>query len=267
MKFLCDKSHLEAALSPLLPMVPAKETNKPALRCVHLVTSGEELVLQATNMETSIETRIDSVKIDQEGACIVPARQLAELLSTINDATVTLELRGETLFVPTSSGEFEIVTGDVVDFPGLSFTADGAGVEIPIPVFRELLHSTEFACAKEATRYAMNGLLVQIREGNLHLVATDGRRLAVNGSPLEGVDDFEGEALLPSRSLQNAVRAADSLGEDTMQLHFGENSVFLSLGTTLISMQRIAGSFPDYQNVLPQGCSIRVHGVFWIRFL
>ncbi len=254
MKFLSDKSHLEAALSPLLPMVAAKETNM-ALRCVHMIAKGEELVLQATNKETSIETRIDSVKIDEEGACIVPARQFAELLSTINDATVTFELRGETLFVPTSSGEFEIVTGDVVSFPGLSFMAKGEGVDIPIPAFRELLNTTEFACAKEATRYAMNGLLVQVKDKHLHLVATDGRRLAVNGSPLEGVDNFEGEALLPNRSLQNAVRAADSRGEDSMQLHFGDSSVFMSFGTMLISMQKIAGSFPDYQNVLPQGCT------------
>jgi DNA polymerase III beta subunit len=186
MKFLCDKNRLESAITPMLPAIQHKDTPKPGLRCVHIEASNEELILRATNMEISFETRIESVKVDQEGVGLVPAKQFHELLSTIHEPTVRIELTGDTLHLPTSSGDFELVTSDPEDFPGLSFESESAGIDLPVPVLKELLHSTEFACAREATRYAMNGLLVQIKDGSLHLVATDGRRLAVNGNPTRG---------------------------------------------------------------------------------
>lgn len=42
-----------------------------------------------------------------------------------------------------------------------------------------MIRRTHFAAHAEKTRYAMNGLLVDIKGDRLHVVATDGKRLAL----------------------------------------------------------------------------------------
>ncbi len=255
MRFLCDKTRLEAAISPMLAAIPAKDPPKPALKNLFLEAVDDGLVLRASNMEISIESRMDSVKVSEPGQCLVPARQLYELLKEISDPTVSLERDGDTVVLPTSSGKFEIVSSNAEEYPELNFEADGAGIELPLDSLRELYAATEFACAKEATRYAMNGVLVRVADEKIHFVGTDGRRLALASMNLEEGKQAELEALIPNKSFHSAIRVIEGSKQDFVSVHFGESGVLFTLPDVRVSIQKIVGSFPDFDTVIPRGTS------------
>lgn len=269
MKFLCDKYRLESALSPILAAIPSKDGPKASLKSV-LISAGEDsLLLRGSNLELSIETRLDTVKVEAGGECLVPARPLAALLREITDPTVHIEVKEDRLSIPTSSGNFDIVTGDPVEFPEIGFESDGTVVQLPIEQMNHLYSTTEFACAREATKYAMNGIMFQVKEQTLTFVATDGRRLAINSHPLEVAPNIEIDALLPHRSFGATIKALVGLTDGEVKdgsggssalvsVSFNEGSVCFSVPAGRISIQKIMGSFPDFNNVIPQDISTTV---------
>ena len=60
-------------------------------------------------------------------------------------------------------------------------------LEMPSGVFHRMIQETMFAAAREETRYAINGVLVDAGGGCVRLVATDGRRLAISYENLHSV--------------------------------------------------------------------------------
>jgi len=106
----------------------------------------------------------------------------------------------------------------------------------------------------------MNGILLAAKNGKLSTVGTDGRRLALISTPLEKPDELSDgpdgwQALLPHKSLTAAIRALDSLTGDEVGMHINEGSVCFTVPDASLSVQRIQGAFPDYDKVVPQGCS------------
>ncbi len=258
MKILCDRTALCEALSPILPAIPTKEPPKPACKNLHMEAEGERLILEGTNLELAITSQIDSVKVESPGEVLVPARPFYSLLTEINDPTLELVLEDGNLLVPTGSGEYRIVVSDA-DFPEITFESEAKGIEIPVEILNRLFQSTEYACAKEASRYAMNGVLLRIREGKLTFVGTDGRRLAMASESLPEVPETLGaEALLPHTCLGSALRSITSLGGESATLFFGESYVCFSSGRTKVSVQMIRGTFPDFDSVIPQDMSNKV---------
>lgn len=256
MKFLCDRGRLEGALSPILPAIPTKDAAKPALKSLYLAAEEDALILRGSNMELSVEIRLDEVKVEKPGACLVPARPFYSLVHEVPDPTVRIEVNKGTLVLPSSSGKFELVTGPADDYPELDFGRSGGVLDVPVELLQRHYQSTEFACAREATRYAMNGILLSFGTGKLTTVATDGRRLAMTTSPLES-DAPKGDelqALLPHRSLGAAVKAIAALSNESVSVRFGD-AVSFTVPNGTISVQRINGAFPDFNTVIPRDCS------------
>ncbi|MFQ5506340.1 MAG: DNA polymerase III subunit beta [Planctomycetota bacterium] len=257
MRFLCDKSRLESAVAPLLLAIPSKESPKPCLKCIHLEADTDHLFLKGSNTELSIEVKLDSVKVQETGQALIPARPFHSLLRELSDPTVEIEVQDGSLVLPTSTGEFRIVTANPEDFPELDFSTGGEGFEVQIGLLARLFQSTEFACAREATKYAMNGVMIAFKSETVTLVATDGRRLAMNSSPYgasfsEPAESEDQRVLLPQRSFAAAIRAMDDLPGEKVVIGVREGSVSFTLPGRRVSVQQIMGDFPDYEAVIPR---------------
>ena len=76
---------------------------------------------------------------------------------------------------------------------------------------KQLIGQTLFAAAKESTRYAFNGVLVNAKAKKLNLVSTDGRRLAqARGELVTDKTSKEGvKAIIPAKALQLVDKLID----------------------------------------------------------
>jgi len=73
---------------------------------------------------------------------------------------------------------FKIYTQPVDSFPPIPSFEGKPEFEIAGGQLRQLIGQTVFAAAREASRYAFNGILMAIKGKRSQLVGTDGRRLA-----------------------------------------------------------------------------------------
>jgi len=115
-----------------------------------------------------------------------------------------------------------------------------------------LLDQVHFAMAVHDIRYYLNGILF-IAEGKaLTLVATDGHRLALAQTTLEGEVPSRQEVILPRKTvleLQRLLKVDDS----AIEMKFAHNQAKFTFSGMEFVTKLVEGKFPDYNRVIPKG--------------
>ena len=224
MKILCDRAALLEAVSVVSSVVPSK-TTKPILQNVLLRADSEGISLFATDLEMAAKVRLDSVKVSKEGTVLLPGKETSALLRELSDPTVTLESTDLRCRIESGGGSFVLLGEDPEQFPAEATVASGKRLEMPSGVFHRMIQETMFAAAREETRYAINGVLVDAGAGCVRLVATDGRRLAISYENLQTDSDIEFKAVVPLRALSTLARALTEGSKDPITIEVGDTTV------------------------------------------
>ena len=117
----------------------------------------------------------------------------------------------------------------------------------------EMIKKTSFAISTDETRYILNGVFFEPRDGGkVRMVATDGHRLALIERELAGDFKLKSGVIIPRKGLIELKRLLDEAPDAECQLGFAENSaLFKKPGLTMV-MRLIDGQFPEYQRVIPK---------------
>ena len=113
---------------------------------------------------------------------------------------------------------------------------------------------TLFAAAKESSRYAFNGVLLNAKNKKIHMVATDGRRLAqANGDLLNStkIDKDGVKAIIPAKALQLIDKLIDD-PEEAVGFQITETQVIVHTSNATLTSSLVEGQFPPYEDVVPK---------------
>lgn len=256
MKILCDRTQLQEAFALVGSVVPPK-TTRPILQNVQLKAADGEITLFATDLELAAKVTLDAVKVSRKGTVLLPARETGALLRELSDPTVTLEASDGRTRIESGGGSFLLLGEDPEQFP--QEVAIGVDKRVTLPASRMLrmVQETVFAAAREETRYAINGVLMDLGEGCLRLVATDGRRLAISYQNLDtGKAAFK--VVVPLRVLSTLTRAISEGSKDDLQIAVGDKQIQFTFGRVNLLSQLLDSRFPDYEGVVPKAAETSV---------
>ncbi|MFM7133297.1 MAG: DNA polymerase III subunit beta, partial [Planctomycetota bacterium] len=208
MKLVCDRLSLSDALT-MASGVVASRTPSPVLLCLKLVAKksgkGGSLELSATDSEIGLVIRVPSVDIKEEGEALIPADKLNQIVRACDDSTITISVDRTLATISTENSTFKVFGYEPREFPGVRRHGDNADFEVPAGTLRKLIHRTSFATARDDSRYAISGVLVERKKGHLRLVATDGRRLAVARGACKG-PEADSVFIVPTKALNALMR-------------------------------------------------------------
>jgi DNA polymerase-3 subunit beta len=255
MKILCDRNALQEAVTVVSSVVPVK-TTKPVLQNLLLRADGEGITLFATDLEMAARVHLDAVKVTKKGSALLPARETAALLRELSEPTVTLESTDQRCRIESGGGSFVLLGEDPDQYPEESQSKAGKKVEIVSGSMLRMVQETVFAAAREETRYAINGVLMDCAAGCLRLVATDGRRLAISYENIDAKAEFK--IVVPLRALNTLARALTEGSKDMLRLEVGDKQVTFVVGNTQLVSQLLETRFPDYEGVLPKSADTTV---------
>ncbi len=225
----------------------------PVLANVLVATDEGRLRLSATNLELGITCWIGA-KIVEEGSTTVPARTFGDLVSTLPNDQVDMELtvRTQTLNVHCSTSNTDIKCIDAQEFPPMPVPDLDGGVEINVADFKEMIRQVVFAASTDEARPVLTGVLVTLQDGTLTMAAADGFRLSVRTAPLSNSNGQNLHAIIPGRALSELARiAGDSDDSVTMILPPGRGQVVFRMKDVELTSQLIEGNFPEYQQIIP----------------
>jgi len=253
MKLSFNRNALSEALGLLTLVVPAR-TPKPILRCVRIAADDKSTRLCATDLELGINYLVREVKVEQPGEVIIPAETLAAVVRESSDDALSLEAQEGICKIAGADSHFTIYGQEASQYPTVpSFDGDG-DIEITLGNLQAGIEQCLFATAKESTRYALNGVLWEIKGKKLSLIATDGRRLARSrvdlvSAPAEKI--IKAKIIVPAKTMALLGRLSGE-DKDSVLVKLVDNQVLISWADVVISSGLIEGNFPKYEDIIPK---------------
>ncbi len=250
MKVICDRGALVDALN-LAGAVVVSRTPKPVLLCVKLEASSDAMTVASTDLEVALHLTVSQVDVQEEGEALIPADKLTAVVRESADATLTIETDAEAGHVRGEDSHFKIFGYPPAEFPPIATFGDEADFTIHAGQLHDLINKTLFATARENSRYAINGVLVERDGKKLIMVATDGRRLALARGSVGGASGDPTSAIVPTKALGLLARLFDDPGE-TVKVKFVDNRALFATDTATLTTNLVEGNFPPYKDVIPK---------------
>jgi DNA polymerase III subunit beta len=223
-----------------------------ALSGVQVTAAGGAIELRATDMEIGLRVPLEG-EVVREGAAVLPARLLVDVVRALPGADVSLELRSAEQDVELRGGNatFHIRTLRLEDFPPLPEAEEAARVEVPAGALVETVAKVQRSASRDETRPVLTGIYVSAGADELRMVATDSYRLAVKETRLESPLEGTLEANVPARALAELARIVGAVEAEAMAVSVRTNQVVFEVGGTVLSSRLIDGQFPNYRQLLP----------------
>ncbi len=252
MKVSCLQENLARGLGTVVRAVAPRST-LPVLSNVLVASDKGRLRLSATNLEMGISYWIGA-KIEEEGATTVPARTFVDLVNTLPNDTVFMELtvRNQTLNVRCGAFNNDIKCIDAHDFPPLPPSELDDGLDLNIQDLRTLINQVTLAASTDDARPVLTGVLVEVEGSEMTFAAADGFRLSVRTATLSSAAPEPIHAIIPARTLNELARIIGT-GDDSITMTMPPNRgqvIFRAKDVEVVS-QLIEGTFPDYRGIIP----------------
>lgn len=250
MKFSIEREVLLRPLQEVIGAVERKQT-LPILGNVLIEASDSGLLLTASDSEIEVQSETE-ISVDSPGATTVPARKLLDICRSLKDnSRMDIELSGEQVKVKSGRTRFSLATMPAGEFPKINQLQDAQTVELKQSVLAQAIKATSFSMAQQDVRFYLNGMLVEINQGRLCCVATDGHRLAYSECETDVEPEEPIRAILPRKSVNELTRLIGSAGEETLEISITKNHLQVALHETIMTTKLIDGRFPDYNRVIP----------------
>ncbi|MFH0864251.1 MAG: DNA polymerase III subunit beta [Candidatus Gottesmanbacteria bacterium] len=248
MKFKVDKDILIKGIDIIQNIISAKAT-LPILSNFLLETQKNSLKLIATDLNIGISCVIP-VDIQEPGSITIPTRRFSSIIKELSDTEIWINSKKNNIvIIETASCQFKIIGLPAEEFPKLPEFKDKEIIELEQSLLKQMLNRTSFAVSLDETRYILNGIMFKINQSNITLVATDGKRLAIDSKKLGKPASKEINIIIPIKTIQELQRNLQD--EGALSMIIGANQVLFELGETIIISRLIEGEFPDYQQVIP----------------
>ncbi|KNZ68498.1 DNA polymerase III subunit beta [Thermincola ferriacetica] len=259
MEFTSNKNNMvygvqvaQRAVSPKNPL--------PILSGILMKLKNNNLCLTATDLELGIECTVP-VNGSSEGSVVLPAKYLSEIVRKLPDVLIEFSVEKEnnvaTLKYAQSKTTIHGYPAD--EFPLLPSLDGETTYVIKQELFKNMIKQVTFATAADENRPIFTGVLFEVEGDELRLVATDTHRLALRIGAI-GSHGYSGEktsALIPAKALNEIVRIMPPENEE-VKIIFSNNQVVMELDNIRLISRLIEGQFPNYKQVIPQGCKSKI---------
>ncbi|MBI4039836.1 DNA polymerase III subunit beta [Candidatus Daviesbacteria bacterium] len=229
----------------------------PVLNNILLSAGSGKLKLSATNLEIGVVKEVKA-EVDEIGEVSVPAKTLLEVVANLAGQKLELQASSDQLNITTPSFSSQINGVAASEFPVIPMGDDKVGVRIDPKILLESLPKITFSAAVDEGRPILTGILTEIKDKNLQLVATDGFRLAYMAHPVARAANFK--ALIPRRTFEEILRlmVEDEMDEVIISTSENQNQMIFSFGATKLSSRLIEGNFPAWEKIIPQEFKSRI---------
>jgi DNA polymerase-3 subunit beta len=258
MNISCLQENLSKGLAVVGRAVAARST-LPQASHVLLASDEGRLKLVATNLEIAITCWIGA-QVEEEGAVTVPARLLADFVTSLPSERIDLTVAPRTrqLALSCARNEASIAGMDAADFPPVPRVDDGFRLKLDPKSLRNAVEHVEFAAAADDTRPVLTGIHSILEGSEITLAAADGFRLAVYKLALDQEVPEKIEMIVPARAMREVMRLMTEEEEPLeLALNAARSQVLFRLKSVEMVATLIQGTFPNYSQLIPGSYTTR----------
>lgn len=253
MKFVVSSTELLGHLQAISRVISSKNT-LPILDNFLFNLSGNDLEITASDLESTLITRMKLENTQGDGMIALPARILLDTLKEFSAQPLTFDINNDTLAVViiSENGKFSVVGQNGVDFPALPAIKKDKKFEFTInaDIMLAGINKTLFATADDELRPVMGGVFIEASTDKITFVASDAHKL-VRYQRSDAHADDNSSFILPKKpaSLLKNILPRES-GPFTVE--FDDKNAFFNLNDYKVVCRLVEGNYPNYNSVIPK---------------
>jgi DNA polymerase-3 subunit beta len=227
-----------------------KKQTMPILSNVYLKKSGELVTVVANDMEIQATLQINGGIDGDDFAITLPAKKLQDVLKALPESTVNLEVNENKVTVKSGRAKFTLQSLPADHYPLLKVNEDCIGqFTINQRDLKELISKVQYSMAANDARVFLNGLLLEVKDNELHFVATDAHRLGyVSYALADMLPDMS--TIVPRKTILELYRLLED-SDDLVTIKIYPNQVLFETQNKQLITKVIDGKYPDYGRVIP----------------
>ena len=251
MRFVVSSTELLKHLNAISRVISSKNT-LPILDNFLLKLEGKTLMITASDLETTLITKIELENSEEEGLIAIQAKIMLDTLKEFPEQPLTFNINPETLGVEilSANGKFSIVGHNGEDFPVLpALNVKHHEITLPHDLLLTGINKTLFATADDELRPVMNGIYIELSPEEITFVASDAHKLVRYKRSDVKYSDVASFILpkKPASLLKNLLPREDS----DVKLEFDEKNAFFTLSGFKMVCRLVEGKYPAYNSVIP----------------
>lgn len=251
MKFVISRDRILPSLQQIVSVIEKRQT-MPILSNVLLTTSDNYLIMTGSDTEIQIVAKVYCDTIDLQGDITVPARKFLDICRLLpNGSDIKFELQDDKVKLSSGRSRFSLSTLPAEIYPEFSELQYEYQFIINAGKFKKGLDKTLFCMANQDVRYYLNGLLLNISNSKLKLVASDGHRLSIFEDDIGESTGYEVRIIIPRKAVQELSRLLED-PEAELHVQFSSNHIKIHYKDVVFSSKLIDAKFPDFGKVFNQ---------------
>jgi DNA polymerase-3 subunit beta len=253
MKFVVSSSELLGHLQAISRVISSKNT-LPILDNFLFKMSGNDLEITASDLESTLITRMKLENTEGDGIIALPARILLDTLKEFSVQPLTFDINMDTMAVVISSenGKFNVVGQNGIDFPALPAVKKDKQFTFSIDadILLAGISKTLFATADDELRPVMGGIFVEASTDKIAFVASDAHKL-VRYQRTDAHADDNSSFILPKKpaSLLKNILPRE---EGPVTVEYDDKNAFFNLSDYRVVCRLVEGNYPNYNSVIPK---------------
>ncbi len=257
MKLTIDREELLRGLGRIQAVVERRGA-LPILSNVLIDARTDGIAMSATDLEVGVVSE-HPAQVEQTGAITLGARKLHDLVRELEDPEVLLRTEDSArVGIECGASRIQLLSISPEEYPTLPSVEGVDFVQIEASLLGEMIDATLYAASNDEARYNLNGVFMELADGKLVLVATNGHRLAkIERTPPVPIPFLEKGITVPRKGVAEIRKLCDET-EGTVEVGLGEGFLLVRTAALVLSCRLIDGDFPDYRQVIPSGHQIRI---------
>jgi DNA polymerase-3 subunit beta len=254
MQFTVDRQKLQKALQRVSNIIGSRSM-LPLLSNVLIKAQDNTLELSTTDFELRLVTVLDA-EVTEAGSTTLPAKKLVSLVGSFSGEKVEFVINeNDQAKITCGTAKFTLFGLAAADFPeDTAFEALNT-IRIKESLFNRMIGSISYAVSVDDSRKVLTGVLLSLRDAVMTLVATDGKRMAMQEAAPESASG-EGDCIIPLKAMSELRRQLE--GDELLTIEIGEKLCRFSCAGVTMTSKLIEGAYPNYRQVVPGKFSCEV---------
>jgi DNA polymerase-3 subunit beta len=248
MNFTITRQNLHNGLASVSASIPSK-TTLPVLSNVLFEAKEDGVWISGTDLDVSVRVKVPA-EIREPGNLTAPGKKLQEITRELPDQPVEVTTIGEQIELQCGRSHFKLNGLPADEFPKLPVVDFSEGLRVGGQDLNSLIQHTSFAVSTEESRPILNGVLWELRDGEMNMVATNGHRLARMGVKVEATGTPSEDLIVPPAALTQVQRLFED--DSTIEVARGDNHLGFRAASTEVYTRLIEGTYPNYDQVIPR---------------
>jgi DNA polymerase-3 subunit beta len=228
---------------------------------VRLQATPDGVELQSTDIKTSIKCAAQGVEVLEPGEAIIPIKGVTDLFKKASSAEFIIQIDDGKAVMTSGRSRYRFSTYSTSEFPNLPSSSGGS---LFCTIKSSILSSsidrgTLCASEKEEFPQYLSSAYFEMKDGQLNIVTTDKRRLALCKAEVIEAGE-EKPMLLPIKSVKEFQRILGMMESDLdIKILFDDAQAYFTAEGMEFAVRKVEANFPAYAKILPTTRSTTMH--------